>query len=373
MVSPLRSPVGFHPAMLAAGVLLLLGLPLWLASVWWQGLIVAAVLLAWLVALLASCRTRQVVMNNEEGKAKGLVDNNQPLRELVGAVLPLWGQHIHLVNQQTEEAVSGLTDKFVSLSQKVQQQDRDQGGDSAVFSILQNAQVELPKAVKTLDQDREQRDAFFKEINELSDFVTELHQMAEEVSKVASQTNLLALNAAIEAARAGASGRGFSVVADEVRKLSIMSEQTGSKITAKVRVMSQAMESMVQQSERMSSLSQQQLQDVETIVTTVLAELSQGVSQMEQQLKHMQENSRDIEHTVNGVLMDLQFQDRVTQILGHVGDDMALLNQGIEQSPLPSKADWLKRLESSYTTLEQRQLHQGQSVSSPGDSAVTFF
>ncbi|MGQ5710851.1 methyl-accepting chemotaxis protein [Desulforudis sp. DRI-14] len=47
----------------------------------------------------------------------------------------------------------------------------------------------------------------------------QVHEIGEQVGKVADQTNLLALNAAIEAARASEQGRGFAVVVDKVRKL----------------------------------------------------------------------------------------------------------------------------------------------------------
>lgn len=50
--------------------------------------------------------------------------------------------------------------------------------------------------------------------------ITQVKQIAEEISGIASQTRILSINAQIEAARAGQAGAGFAIVATEVGTLS---------------------------------------------------------------------------------------------------------------------------------------------------------
>ncbi len=50
--------------------------------------------------------------------------------------------------------------------------------------------------------------------------ITQVKQIAEEISNIASQTRILSINAQIEAARAGQAGAGFAIVATEVGTLS---------------------------------------------------------------------------------------------------------------------------------------------------------
>ena len=56
-------------------------------------------------------------------------------------------------------------------------------------------------------------------MDEVSRSSRELQAILKSSDEIAFNTNILALNAAVEAARAGASGAGFSVVANEVRSL----------------------------------------------------------------------------------------------------------------------------------------------------------
>ncbi len=82
---------------------------------------------------------------------------------------------------------------------------------------------------------------------------TQIGEIIQVISEIASQTNLLALNAAIEAARAGEHGMGFAVVADEVRKLAERSNQAAGEISNLIRESTDRVEEGAQLSEETGS------------------------------------------------------------------------------------------------------------------------
>ena len=80
------------------------------------------------------------------------------------------------------------------------------------------------------------------------------------------------------------------------------------------------------------------------------------------------------------VLVNLQFQDRVSQILSHVRDNMhALHDHLLQASQAPDQAvavdarQWLARMEATYATDEQRRIHHGEADVQHNSQDITFF
>ncbi|WP_434630109.1 hypothetical protein [Chromobacterium sp. CV08] len=92
--------------------------------------------------------------------------------------------------------------------------------------------------------------------------------------------------------------------------------------------------------------------------------------------------SGKLQAAIEDILTQLQFQDRVSQILSHVQNDIWQLETTLHEAlhsdgELPAPPDteaWLAALKSSYTTHEQRALHNREhNDKTPGSSDITFF
>ena len=78
----------------------------------------------------------------------------------------------------------------------------------------------------------------------LTERMSQITSLSDNIGQVADQTNLLALNATIEAARAGEHGKGFSVVAGEVKSLATLTKQSVDSIDSLARELTTAVDEL---------------------------------------------------------------------------------------------------------------------------------
>ena len=307
--------------------------------------------------------------------AQDALRREQALREFLERVVPVWAANMELARSQTESAINDLTLRFSGMYGDLQQTTTSMhgGADGQILDTLRRAQHDLPRALESLRQTHGTRRDFLREIGGLENQVVDLHRMADGVGKVASQTNLLALNAAIEAARSGEAGRGFAVVADEVRQLSKMSAGTGKEIRGTVQGISRSVEQAIGGAAALDRTEQSLLEEAESTVAGVLGDFDLQIRAMERRVLELQETGRATAEAIQKVLVDLQFQDRTSQILSHVRDDAAKFASLVGSDEVPDPDEWLRRLEGTYTAAEQENVHNGASGAPVASSSIDFF
>ena len=309
------------------------------------------------------------------------------LDQLCAGVLPVWSGQIEMARGHTEESVTALANRFAGINQRIIDTMASSQGESGdgLITLLRENETELNSIIATLRAALATKDSMLREVATLSQFTEQLKGMAQNVGDIAKQTNLLALNAAIEAARAGEVGRGFAVVADEVRKLSDLSGGTGKKISDTVETVNQAIAATLQISRQYAAQDEAMVAQSEEIIQHVVGRTQAAALGLAKSSDVLRSETGAIGDEIAEVLVALQFQDRVSQILGHVGQDMNKLKErigeyeaGCTRGDAPASLDarsWLDELSHTYTVPEQLVVHHGgkPAAASAGSDEITFF
>jgi methyl-accepting chemotaxis protein len=250
--------------------------------------------------------------------------------------------------------------------------------------VFSNSSRELNAVLDSLRQAMASNGLMREEVQNLHHFVDELRQMAAEVANIAAQTNLLAINAAIEAAHAGETGRGFSVLAQEVRKLSAMSGETGKRMADKVALVAEAIANARRSAETSATREAASITGCEASITGVLDGFRGVTEALSESADVLKRESLGIQAEVGEALVQLQFQDRVSQVMTHVRQNMAMLPEQLAQSRIGYERDGvlapvdaralLAELEKTYAMAEERETHGGGgAAAAPKNEEITFF
>jgi len=314
------------------------------------------------------------------------------LEQICDQATPIWVKQIETARSQTEEGITEVAARFAAIVDRLHasaaaSQQAAGGGDGAeggcVVAVLSRSEADLVAVNHSMDVALRERAAMVQDVRELIAYTADLKKMATDVGEIASQTNLLALNAAIEAARAGESGRGFAVVADEVRKLSTLSSVTGNKIYEKVNVINKAITAVIAVAEKFSEEDTRSVAEAEKTIHRVLDNFKEVASGLSESSEMLRRESEGIRVEISDTLVYLQFQDRVSQILAHVRDNLDGLHARLKQysaersdggSPAIDASAWLNTMALGYTTAEQRSNHRDDKAgATPDATEITFF
>ena len=299
--------------------------------------------------------------------------------------LPVLASQIENAREQSEHARLALSTRFRGIVSSLDgavsaSQQGSGGGDRDLTAAMTEGRQQLMEVVGALNAIRDGRAALIQEIRALGKFTAEMRDMAKNVEMIAFSTNILALNAAIEAARAGGDvGRGFAVVAQEVRHLATASKETGKVIGQKVGLMNDSLKLILGANDRVTESESTAIRESEARINGVLQRFGEMTDRLLKSADRFRGESEVIKDEVMESMVQLQFQDRVGQILSHVVRSIEDLGNvaGIAAreggSTHVSAETYLAQMAQTYTTNEQRRIHAGGAAEAVVPQAVDFF
>ena len=160
-----------------------------------------------------------------------------------------------------------------------------------------------------------------------------------------------------------------------------MSAETGQKMIEKVTNIVEAVSDTQKQAEDSISHNRTVVDDGKTTIDSVFLRLQETIETLQDDSSSLRSSSEDIRDQISDVLVSFQFQDRVSQILNKVMNDMDTLVENVDDSqsqrlknnvlaPVAFEQQ-IQNMQDSYTTEEQHYMHNNQQVHGGPDSAET--
>jgi methyl-accepting chemotaxis protein len=150
---------------------------------------------------------------------------------------------------------------------------------------------------------------------------------------------------------------------------------TSDKIDAIVNRISHGLSKVRTESELHTITPEELHQEIDVRAREALHTLLQSIGSSVQSSSQAQQTAERLLHQLDEAFVHFQFGDRVSQMMAIVTENMHQFSRWVQAHPQATQTDaaqWLEKLEASYTMEEQRSHHHG-NVHVDRGSCVDFF
>jgi len=269
---------------------------------------------------------------DEIGKIDTVATYTTELERLLLTISPILSQHVMVSREHTEQEIISLTSRFADMVGELQlivdsADNTLDGQHYHLDNVITTSRELLQPVLEVLKQAHKADHDVLGELQKLSGHMSGLNAMSTEIHNLTGRINRLALSATNEASLAD----GFEVVENDARKLADdflhIDQRLGSQVNDTIAAVTAALKI----AENSAQVDDSTLFQAEANIEQALSHLSLALAHYRDNAGTLRNNAEQIRGEINNVLVALQFQDRVSQILMQVENNLLNLQKTIEK------------------------------------------
>jgi methyl-accepting chemotaxis protein len=299
-------------------------------------------------------------------------ENRSGLEAAVARYLPQMGrmsEQLRQTSKQIEESVVGVCDSFQGIAARARatvaratgflsNDEQPASGKQSFEGLIEACSGTLVKIMNTTVEAGEISRRAIERIEDMDTASQQISDALSQLDQITNSNRMLAFNARIEAAHAGNVGMGFAVVAVELAAATVRSRAVTAQVGELALNLRALAESTLQDLRRMNEKDSERVEQCRQEVDASLRDLQAAHSEMVEMLNGMTAEGALLATDIGATVRGLQFQDRISQRIGHVVADLDTLSARLEThvgnvAPGAAPAD---EGFSAYTMHEEREV-----------------
>jgi methyl-accepting chemotaxis protein len=247
-------------------------------------------------------------------------------------------EQLKQTSSQIESSVVEVCSSFQGIAQRAKEtvarttgflsQQGEGSSDTRSFEgLIDNCSSTLVKILNVTEEAGEISRRAIERIQQMDKASQLISASMLQLERIAVGNKVLALNARIEAARAGRYGVGFAVVAMEVISQTERSQKVNAQVSGLITNLRELAGSTLQDLRQMNDKDRKRVEQCKREVNESLRDLQGAHGEMKTMLTEITGEGALLANDIGAAVRGLQFQDRTSQQIAHVVEDLETVHK----------------------------------------------